>query len=191
MRMRTPTPIVVVTGPPASGKSRLAETLASELCLPLIAKDAIKEALLDAFGVGDREWSQRLGQATYPLLYHFLAVSLRAGKPCVVEGTFGPESADDEFRALHERLPFDALQIHCSADLETLHARYTARAHERHPGDVDREILEEVRALLLSGRWRPLALPGETILLDTTSFERVDHAALLARAARHVARGTA
>jgi predicted kinase len=36
---------VVVSGPPASGKSSLAPALAAELDLPLLAKDVIKDAL--------------------------------------------------------------------------------------------------------------------------------------------------
>ena len=38
---------VVVTGPPGSGKSTLARSLADELDLPLLAKETVKQALLD------------------------------------------------------------------------------------------------------------------------------------------------
>jgi adenylate kinase family enzyme len=41
---------VMVSGPPGSGKSTLARPIAEELRLPLIAKDAIKEALMDVLG---------------------------------------------------------------------------------------------------------------------------------------------
>jgi adenylylsulfate kinase-like enzyme len=55
---------VLVAGWPGSGKSTLAAALAPELGLPLLAKDEIKEALMDALGapvtVAD---SQRLGRA--------------------------------------------------------------------------------------------------------------------------------
>ncbi|WP_338200032.1 hypothetical protein [Candidatus Nephthysia bennettiae] len=55
---------MLVGGPPASGKSSLAAPLAVELELPLIAKDAIKEALMDVLGLpGDVEESRRLGRA--------------------------------------------------------------------------------------------------------------------------------
>jgi predicted kinase len=55
---------VLVAGWPGSGKSTLAAALASRLGLPLLAKDEIKEALMDALGdprtVAD---SRRLGRA--------------------------------------------------------------------------------------------------------------------------------
>ena len=44
---------VVLTGPPASGKSTLSRALAGELGLPLLAKDTIEQALLDELGAVD------------------------------------------------------------------------------------------------------------------------------------------
>jgi 2-phosphoglycerate kinase len=41
---------VLVGGWPAAGKSTLARSLAAELELPLLAKDEIKEALMDGLG---------------------------------------------------------------------------------------------------------------------------------------------
>ena len=82
------TPVVFVTGPPASGKTDVAAHLAARLALPLIAKDAIKEALFEALGTGDAEWSRRLGRASFDLLYEALEWQLRAGRPAIVEANF-------------------------------------------------------------------------------------------------------
>jgi predicted kinase len=42
---------VVISGPPARGKTTLARALAPTLGLPLIAKDTIKQALMTVFPV--------------------------------------------------------------------------------------------------------------------------------------------
>jgi replication-associated recombination protein RarA len=43
----------VVSGPPASGKTTLAQAIAPALGLPLIAKDTIKQALMTVLPVPD------------------------------------------------------------------------------------------------------------------------------------------
>jgi len=56
---------VLVAGWPGSGKSTLAAALAAEMRLPLLAKDEIKEALMDGLGrLQTVAESQRLGRAT-------------------------------------------------------------------------------------------------------------------------------
>jgi hypothetical protein len=57
--------------------------------------------------------------------------------------------------------------------------RYAAR--ERHPGHVDTERIDALRKAVDSGRHDPLALPGETIEIETTSPIDID--ALAARIA--------
>jgi predicted kinase len=187
--LHPPTRIVVVTGPPASGKTTLAVAVSEQLGIPLIAKDGIKELLYEAFGSGDREWSRWLGRGTYPLIFHFLEAHLRVGCSVVVEGTFGPEISNGEFAALHARWPFDALQLFCWAPDETLLRRYEARAPERHPGHLDASILEEIHTQLAAGRWQPLQLPGELLTVDTRSFESLDLEAIVSRAGRHLISG--
>jgi predicted kinase len=162
------TPIVVVTGPPASGKSTVAEALADGLRLPLIAKDAVKEVLFDALGHAELEWTKRLGTAVYPLLYHLLEAQLRAGRSCVLEANFDHDAASERLHRLRERLPFRALQIVCTAPAELLLERYAARMGTRHAGHFDELRLDDVREAIAAGRWRALDLAGETIDLDTS-----------------------
>jgi hypothetical protein len=75
---------VVVSGPPASGKSSLAPALAAELDLPLLAKDMIKDALVEVLDAPDLPRSRELGRAAVHVL---LAVARTAGLG-VLEGVW-------------------------------------------------------------------------------------------------------
>jgi predicted kinase len=155
--------VVVVTGPPAAGKTTIARGIAERLRLPLIAKDTIKEALFDGLGTGDLAWSQRLGEATYLAMTRLVEESVTAGASLVAEANFVRGS---DFEARLAALPARFVQVHCDAPLEVLLARYGSR--ERHPGHVDRERIEALRVAVESRRHNPLDLPGETIRLDTS-----------------------
>ncbi len=96
----TPPLVIVVNGLPATGKTTLARRLATDLHLPLLAKDVIKETLFETLGWSDRAWSRRLGAATMALLYKLLEEQLRAGRPCIVECNFYPDRDTERFRAL-------------------------------------------------------------------------------------------
>lgn len=174
--------LIIVSGPPASGKSTLARQFARELGLPLIYKDGIKESLFDSLGWQDRPWSKKLGNATYHLLYYFLETTLVAGVPLIVESNFA-SIATAEFKRIQEMHPFRAFQVMCYADGQVLVDRYTARASDpkRHPGHVDLETLPEIEGLLRKGRLEPLDLGGEIIEIDTTDFSKIDVTGLISR----------
>ena len=155
--------VLVVTGPPASGKTTVARQLASRLRLPLIAKDTVKEALFDGLGVGDLAWSQRLGEATYLAILALVEDSVMARASLVVEANF---VRGGDFATRLAALPARFVQVHCSAPLEVLVERYGGR--ERHPGHVDSERIDALRDAVETGRHEPLDLAGETIRIDTS-----------------------
>ena len=170
------TPVVVVQGPPAAGKTTVARELAALLHLPLIAKDTIKEALFDELGTGDLAWSARLGAATYLVLGALVEESAGTGASLVLEGNFVRGS---ELEAQLAALPTRIVQVHCSAPLELLLERYASRG--RHPGHLDNERIDALREAVESRKHDPLELPGETIRIDTSG--PVDLAALAVRIA--------
>jgi predicted kinase len=163
--------VVVVTGPPAGGKTTIARAIAERLRLPLIAKDTIKEALFDGLGTGDLAWSQQLGEATYLAMLALAEESVAAGSDLVLEANF-VRGGESRLAALPARF----VQVHCSAPLELLVERYASR--ERHPGHVDSERIDALRDAVETGRHEPLDLPGELIRIDTSA--PVDVAALAA-----------
>jgi predicted kinase len=63
--------LILISGFSCTGKTTLARKIAEKYSLPLISRDDIKESLFDSLGYSDREWSKKLGIASYDLLYFF------------------------------------------------------------------------------------------------------------------------
>jgi hypothetical protein len=59
--------VLIVSGPPASGKTTIGRPLARALALPFLSKDLFKEILFDSLASSDREWSRRIGLASMQL----------------------------------------------------------------------------------------------------------------------------
>jgi predicted kinase len=149
--------LVLVTGPPASGKTTLARPLARYLDLPLLGKDTIKEALFDALGTGDRSWSRRLGAASYAAL-----LALARELPAVVlDANFYPEHGPALLRACQR-----PIEVFCRCPAAEVERRFTRRALFRHPGHVDHVLGPRLRAALDAGV-DPLGLGGPVLEVDT------------------------
>jgi predicted kinase len=161
--------LVVVTGPPASGKTTLARSLARELGLPWIGKDALKEQLYEVLGSGE-ELEPKLEEAARRLLLTVADAQLAAGLSAIVESNFDRDSDLEPLERLwREHEGTEVVQIHCSGDEEVLLARFSERAASgaRHPGHGDEpEDAAEVKADLERGRWDPFDLPGKLIEVD-------------------------
>ncbi len=165
--------LVVVAGLPASGKTTLARALAVELDLPLISKDTIKEAMFDALGTGDLEWSQSLGKAAHMVMY---GIAGEVGS-AILESHFWRGVAEDDLRALGRPL----IQVYCRCPTEIAAERYRQRASspDRHPGHLAEHQTEEVTRSWREAEALPLALDGPVVEVLTT--EPVDIASVASK----------
>jgi predicted kinase len=130
--------VIVVSGPPASGKSRLAGLLAARYGWPVLAKDDFKEFLFEVLGTGDAGWSARLSRLAFALQFETALDLSKAGRSFVLEGNFDAGAHAAHCAALGEagaRL----VQVACRAEPAVLSARLIDRAckAQRHPGHLD------------------------------------------------------
>lgn len=153
--------LLLISGAPCTGKTTIGRQLAADLRLPFLSRDDIKDLLFDTLGWSDREWSRKLGTASWELLYYFLEIELGAGRSLMVESNFRPESATAKLKALHQRHSYTLIQILCNTEHDVLLRRFAARAAsgERPSGHLKHEQTEELRSALQGGVYGPPAPP--------------------------------
>jgi predicted kinase len=177
--------LIVVNGPPAAGKTTLAEHLERALRLPHFSKDRFKERLYEIEEserwhalLAEREFSARLGANSIAMMLEAAESVLASGGSVIVEANLRPELAGPELAAIEERTGCRLLQVLVTAETTTLLERYVERqrSEERHFGHLLPGFDES--ALADSLPWPTLDI-DDTIEVDTTDLERLDYAPLL------------
>ena len=164
--------VVVVSGPPAAGKTTLARQLSKRLNLPVLAKDMIKESLLDDLGYSDRKRSVNIGYAAFQL-HLMLAKELAGhGASFIYETAFYSQSANDIKQALAGA---DIVQAWVVADIDIMLAR--AQTRERHPGHADwyDGYEDECRTKLAAGVYNALDIGGKLVKVPSSDFSSTDY----------------
>jgi predicted kinase len=159
---------VVVTGAPASGKSTMSRSLAPALGLPLLAKDTIKGALVDALGVADVEQLRVLGRAAVTALLA-VAVEARSG---VLDSVWV-----ERRRAITRlgALPGHVVEVFCLCDPAVLRERFARRAASR--GSDHFDLGRPATDLWNPSSLRPLDGGWPVIEIDTSISVDIDELA--------------
>lgn len=139
--------------------------LADRYSAPLIAKDLIKEPLLDVLGARDATASRLLSDASFRVLAAAAIELTRAAVPCVLEGNFRSGEHEPLLAAACEQAR-NVVQVLCRVDEKLRLERLRARAAEvsRHPGHRDSEQAEGSRTERSADAF--LELPGERLVCD-------------------------
>jgi predicted kinase len=152
---------IVVSGAPGTGKTTVATALAARLRAPLITHDGIKEALGDALGLGDEDWSDHLGDAAAEVLFQLVP----SFPSVIAEGWWRRARRD---RAIECFAGWAELFCRCDPELAAQRMR-ERRERDRHP--IHRDVINPA---MLDGvaahaaTVTPLHLGGPLVELDTS-----------------------
>jgi predicted kinase len=125
--------LVVVSGPPGAGKTRLAHELARAIACPAICRDEIKEGMAHATG-GDfvPDAGDALTQRTFPLFFEVVRVLLDGGVTVVAEAAFQEPLWRRGLDPLADRARIRV--VDCSVDPAVARQRIERRRAAAEPG---------------------------------------------------------
>jgi hypothetical protein len=163
---------VVVSGPPASGKSTLAQQLAPALGLLLLDKDTILERLFESRGIGDIAWRRVLSRESDLILRTEATASDGAVLVSHWRMPGMPPNSGTPTNWL-AALSENVVNVHCECDTEVAAERFVRRI--RHPGHLDdetsySETLDSIRSVAGLGR---LSV-GPRVDVDTTQAPKLN-----------------
>ena len=167
--------LVIVTGLPATGKTILAKKLADHFKLPVIHVDQMKETIFDRIGNWeDADLYDKVSKASYDLMYQSAGKILSAGSSCIVDAHLRPDMAESKIAELKEKYGCNLFQIKLKASGQKIVDRYlerhkNAERHECHGNCVPQEEF-----IKLNGESKTVNIDGETIIIDTTDFSKVN-----------------
>lgn len=166
-----PTPtLVVVSGPPGSGKTTLAHALAAEIHCPAVCRDEIKEGMVHAAG-GEFQGGHgdELTARTFPLFFDVVRTLLAGGVTVVAEAAFQDHRWRPQLEPLRELARVRV--VRCRVDAVVAFERAVGRAEastvrlQAH-GDSTAGGLEQWTKAFAS--FEHISIDAPTLDVDTT-----------------------
>jgi len=188
--------IIVLAGMPASGKSTVAKALSKAFGLPILEKDALKEAIFDTMGFSNYAEKRRTDHAANAVLLKCAKALLENGQSMILDNNFDTISAkalDETVRAFECK----CVVVFFGGDNDVFFRRYVERDRQkvRHlghvlqdryppqPGDpLEHDMTrEEFREKFETRGIGQFECTGERIELDATDPAKIDLDDLITR----------
>ena len=165
----TPT-LVVVSGPPGSGKTSLAHAIAQALPCPAICRDEIKEGMAHAQGPGFQGGhGDPLTRRTLPLFFEVVRVLVEAGVTVVAEAAFQDARWRPELEPLSEHARLRIIRCHVDPAVSfDRAARRAANSQHRVKAHGDSTLGKEIADWeQVVNSFEHISIPAPSIDVDT------------------------
>jgi len=188
--------IIVLTGMPAAGKSTVAKALSKAFDLPVLEKDALKEAIFDTMGFSCYVEKRKTDHAANAVLLACAKALVENNRSMILDNNFDEISA----KALNEMIckyNLKCVIVFLGGDNDVFYQRYVERDRRkvRHLGHVLQEhypplpgdalehdmTREEFREKFEKRGIGRFECTGERIELDATDPAKIDIDALIER----------
>jgi predicted kinase len=169
MRARRKPTLVVVTGPPGAGKTRLAHALAQAIPCPAMCRDEIKEGMVHAQG-GEFEAAHGdpLTRRTFPVFFDVLRTLLEAEVTVVAEAAFQDQLWRQGLEPLAGLAELRIVQ--CNVDAAVARERIESRRAAAEPGRAAHAAILDLDTLEQSlASFERVSIPAPSIYVDTTN----------------------
>jgi uncharacterized protein len=170
---RARVPLVLVGGLPGTGKSTLAEGLATELGYGVLRSDEVRKELLGfghteriGHGVGVGPYDDATTERTYAELLRRASALLSLGEPVVIDASWSDARRRADAAAVARQTSSALVELRCMAPTAVAEARLVARAQGgADPSDASVEVARAMAAR--AAPWpEAVSVPTDTEVAD-------------------------